>query len=51
MTKELVFDSWKGQEFSLKCPGVNIALYSVGTGVLFLELKLMTHLHLVPRYG
>jgi hypothetical protein len=26
-------------------------LYSVGTGVLFLELKLMTHLHLVPRYG
>jgi hypothetical protein len=43
MTKELVFDSWKGQEFSAKCPGVNIALYSVQTEVLFLELKLMTH--------
>jgi hypothetical protein len=51
MTKELVFDSWKGQEFSQKCPGVNTALHSVGTGVLLLELKLMTHLHLVPRYG
>jgi hypothetical protein len=33
MTKELVFDSWKGQEFSPKCPGVNTALHSVGTGV------------------
>jgi hypothetical protein len=51
MTKELVFDSWKGQEFSPKCPGVNIALYSVRTGAVFLELKLMIHLHFVPRYG
>ena len=39
MTKELVFDSWKGQEFSLKCPGVNIALYSVGTGGSFPGVK------------
>jgi hypothetical protein len=37
MIKELGFDPRKGQEFSPKCPGVNIALYSVGTGVLFLE--------------